>query len=148
MTELEMQQLLIDAAKSVGGQGLKCNNRFLVGVVDLLISISGHRPMWLEAKRIDLSGRTISNTNHNWRLEVTKKQQDHLRDWQAAGMLTGVASFMQEKGKGVRGLQLCIYSYETCVVNEWIACVIDHHEIGDHRNRMQTLADMMMEFSK
>ena len=146
MIETEMQKLLIDAAKSVGGQGLKLNNRFLVGVVDLLIKIPDRQPFWLEAKKIDLSQLTVDTTNHIWTLDVTQRQKAHLRDWTAAGMLCGVASFVQIKGQGVKGLQLCLYTYADCVVNEWRACVLDHEPLGDHRSRTERLVLAMQEF--
>ena len=148
MIETEMQQLLIDAAKSVGGQGLKLNNRFVVGVVDLLISIPGCRPVWLEAKRLDLSAKSLAAGHHISDIGCTYKQQKFLYDWHAAGMLTGVASFIQEPGKGVKSLRLALYAYDDMLKRHWTGHSRDHEPIGDHRTRMSTLAEMLQLFAE
>lgn len=149
MIETECQQLIVQAVREAGGVALKLNNRFLVGVVDLLIKLPEAQPFWLEAKFIRLAQKTIENADHVWDLDVTAKQKEFLDDWAHAGMLTGVVSFLEVKGKmsGVRGLQMALYTFEDCESRGYRAHVADHQWIGDHGDRMLNIADRLEDFA-
>lgn len=156
MIETECQQLIVSAVKYSGGNALKLNNRFLVGVVDLLVKLpTGNKPrpgfldgyesrpaFWLEAKLVHLAPKTLE-TNHNWKLDVTKKQKQYLRDWEAAGMEAGVVSFIQVKGQNVNSLRMALYWLEDCVVNDWRACVTDHYPLGKSDVRAANIMEIL-----
>lgn len=146
MVETECQQLIVDAAKTAGGQALKLNNRFLIGVADLLVKLPGIRPMWLEAKLNNFSAKTLQSS-HAFDLAVTKLQKDFLRDWQHAGMLTGVVSFVQENGKGVKSLHMALYSYGEMDDFHWVANVIDHNALGGKDERMDRIVGQLERFA-
>lgn len=108
MIETECQKLVVDAVKEGGGQALKLSNRFMIGVCDLFVKLPTCQPMLLEAKLHNLSDKT---QNHVWDVGCTKLQQDFLRNWHEAGMLTGVVSFIQTTGKGVASLRMAIHEF-------------------------------------
>ena len=56
--ELYFQKKLIDAAEKLGGYGFKMSNRFLVGVVDLLIQLPNCPTLLLEVKQKALTPGT------------------------------------------------------------------------------------------
>lgn len=145
MIETEMQQLIVDAVKEGGGQAIKFNNRFIVGVCDLLLKMPGHQPMILEAKKIDLSART---QNHVWDVGCTKKQQDFLRDWHEAGMLTGVVSFIQTPGREpIRTLRMQIIPYETVLHTNWCVFQSDHRPLGEKSERLLNIRQALIGFA-
>lgn len=161
MNELECQGLIVDAVCEAGGRALKLNNRFLVGVVDLLVKLPQVQPFWLEAKFMRLAQKTVDGTNHVWDLGVTAKQKEFLRQWgkttagefsnrPGAGMLTGVVSFLEVRGKtsGIKGLRMALFTFHDCDINEWRACVTDHEWIGDHGDRMLNIADRLEDFAR
>lgn len=144
MIETECQQLIVDAVVAGGGRALKFNNRFMIGVCDLLIKLPLHRPMMLEAKLLHLSPKT---TNHNWDVGCTKLQRDFLRDWHDAGMLTGVASFIQNKGEDVRSLQMNLVAYEELVGHKWVVYQTDHEPLGEKAQRFENIRNMLGAFA-
>jgi len=147
MLETAMQQLIIDAVKDVGGAGIKLNNRFLVGVVDLLIKLPNCRPMWLEAKQIALSDRT---KNHVWELDVTTPQRKFLKEWHGAGMLTGVVSFIQTKGarEPIKTLRMALYTYEVMEHTSWQVMQRSHVPLGDKDGRLGKIRAMLGLFAE
>lgn len=148
MIETECQQLMIEAVREMHGEGLKLNNRFLVGVVDLLLKMPDIKPMWLEAKLERLSARTVVNPTWTWELGVTQKQKQWLRKWSDAGMLTGVVSFVQVTGRDVRSLRMALYSFGYMITNDWEARMCDHRLLGDKDDRLANVRDMLREFSR
>lgn len=142
MIETECQQLIVRAAKEAGGEALKLNNRFLVGVADLLVKIPGCHPEWLEAKLSKFSVKTLAH-GHTWELDVTKKQKDFLRDWDRAGMRTGVASFVMPVGGNVGSLCLGIWSYDQMVARNWTVTSDAHHALGGKDERMETICSII-----
>lgn len=146
MLETQCQQLIVNAAEEAGGRGLKFNNRFLIGICDLLIKMPGHQPMMLEAKLKNLSAKT---TNHVWDVGCTHKQKSHLRDWHWAGMLTGVVSFIQTPGREtIQTLRMAIYHYE--YFNKgWGRQVLqnDHRPLGEKSERLTNIRQQLIEFT-
>src|ERR1700679_2322586 len=119
MIETECQSLVVAAVKEVGGQALKLNNRFLVGVVDLFLKLPDTQPMWLEAKLHKFSASTIARGYHIADIGCTHKQKQWLRDWGYAGMLTGVVSFVMEQGGNVSTLRMVVYSDGEMLTRDW-----------------------------
>lgn len=147
MIETECQKLIVDAVIESGGQAMKLNNQFINGVVDLFIKLPGHQPMWLEAKLHKFSAKTLVAGHHIADIGCTKLQQDWLRDWHEAGMLTGVVSFIQEQGKDVRSLQMCVYSYEAMLLDNWGAHTRDHRPLGEKSERLTNIHQQLIEFA-
>lgn len=149
MNELQCQQLIVDAVKEANGVAMKVSHRFLVGVVDLLVKLPQVQPFWLEAKFMRLAQKTVDDINHVWGLDVTTKQKEFLRQWRGAGMLTGVVSFLEVRGKmsGIKGLRMGLYTLEDCEINQYKTCVVDHEWIGDHGDRMLNIADRLEDFA-
>lgn len=145
MLETACQQLVIDAVKEAGGAGLKFNNRFLIGVCDLLIQMPTLRPMFLEAKKRELGADT---ENHVWELDVTYKQKSFLADWHKAGMLTGVASFIQTTGQDVRSLQMGVYSYVNMLELNWKVYQKHHFPLGEKDQRLGRIRTILKMFQE
>ncbi len=142
MIETECQQLIVQAVKEGSGQALKFNNRFMIGVCDLFVKLPGHQPMLLEAKLIKLSPKTRS---HVWNVGCTKLQQDFLRDWHEAGMLTGVVSFILSGD--VRTLQMALYEYERMVTNNWEVLQVAHKPLGEKSERLTNIREQLIGFA-
>lgn len=144
MIETECQQLIVEAVVDGGGRSLKFNNRFMVGVCDLLIKMPLHQPMMLEAKLVHLAPSTVS---HVWKSGCTEIQKRFLRDWNDAGMLTGVVSFIQRKGQDVRSLEMAVIPYQQMVNNAWSVYQIDHLPLGDKSERFDNIRSMLRNFA-
>lgn len=149
MIETECQQLIIDAVQEdhIGGRGLKFNNRFIVGIVDLLIKLPGHQPMILEAKLHKFSAKTLAAGHRIDDIGATFKQKQYLRDWNYAGMLTGVVSFVMEQGADVRSLQMAIYSYGDMVSNNWSVSTEYHRPLGEKSERLINIRQQLIGFA-
>lgn len=94
MNELQLQRLVIQAAKSVGGTGWKLSNKFLVGVPDLLICLPGQPISIWEAK---LNDKPLVVTEVT--LKLTPLQEKTLSDLDNAGGFCGVISFLRTTGE-------------------------------------------------
>jgi|HubBroStandDraft_3_1064219.scaffolds.fasta_scaffold01536_11 hypothetical protein len=145
MKETDCQQLVIDAVKETGGAGLKFNNRFLIGVCDLLIQAPDLRPMFLEAKKRELADGT---EGHVWELDVTHKQKSFLGQWHKAGMLTGVVSFIQTTDQDVRSLKMCVYSYVNMLELDWRVKQAHHFELGEKDQRLGRVRTILKMFQE
>lgn len=86
MNELAYQRLIIKAVTEYGGAGWKQNNRFLVGVPDLLLQVLGWGTSVCEVKKTtypyDLSCPV--------RFKLSKLQHGTLKGWSEAGGIGGV----------------------------------------------------------
>lgn len=149
MNELDCQKLLIDAVQEdqFGGRGLAFNNRFIVGVVDLLLKMPGHEALILEAKLHKFSPKTIENGYHIADLGVTAKQKMYLRDWGYAGMRTGVVSFLMPIDGNIGNLMVALYSYEEMLKRHWSAHTDDHKPLGGKSERFTNIREQLMEFA-
>lgn len=147
MIETECQQLVIDAVVDNGGRGLKFNNRFIIGVVDLLLQIPGHGAMILEAKLHKFSASTLAAGHHIADIGCTAKQKMYLRDWREAGMLTGVVSFVMEQERDVRTLRMCVYSHEEMLRRHWSVHTRDHRTLGEKSERFTNIMQQLIEFA-
>lgn len=147
MIETEAQQLVVRAVKDGGGQALKFNNRFMIGVCDLFIKLPTCQPMLLEAKLHNLSPRTLEAGFHIADIGCTKLQKDFLRDWGDAGMLTGVVSFLQENNKGVASLRMALYSRGEMLKRRWSADIDDHVMLGGPSERFFNIRQQLIEFA-
>lgn len=145
MIETECQQLVVDAVVSIGGNAIKMNNRFIIGVPDLLIKLPGNlQAFMLEAKKHDFAASI--RDDHVFDLEVTKLQRDNLRDWQRAGMPTGVVSFIQYKRQDVRSLRMAIYRYGDLPRLDWRGTVGDHLSLGGKDERYASAMAQLLGF--
>lgn len=147
MIETECQQLVIDAVVANGGCGLKFNNRFIIGVVDLLLQIPGHGAMVLEAKLHKFSASTLAAGHHIADIGCTAKQKMYLRDWREAGMLTGVVSFVMEQERDVRSLRMAIYSHNDMLNMDWSVHTSDHRPLGEKSERFTNIMQQLIEFT-
>lgn len=144
MLETEMQQMIVDAVQEDGGFSRKLSNRFMVGVVDLIVKMPGHPAAVLEAKRHDYGTRDPSE----WQLEVTGPQKRFLRDAHRAGMLSGVVSFVQQRNKGVKSLRMAIYTFTEAEARAYMAQVGDHSDLGDHVERYSNIRGALVSWLK
>lgn len=147
MIETECQQLCIDAVEEIGGQGLKFNNRFIVGVTDLLLQIPGHGAMILEAKLHKFSAKTLNAGHLIEDIGCTAKQKMYLRDWGHAGMLTGVVSFVMEQGADVRSLRMKIWPYDQMAAGHWRCNTHEHVPLGEKSERLTNIRQQLMGFA-
>lgn len=147
MIETEVQQLLIDAVEEVGGRGIKFNNRFVIGIPDLLIKLPNHQPMILEAKLHKFSAKTLAAGHYIADIGATKLQKDQLRYWAYANMLTGVVSFVMETGADVRSLRMALYSHGEMLHRDWCVQTDDHRALGEKSERMTKIRELLIGFA-
>lgn len=149
MKETECQQLVIDAviAEGVGGQALKFNNRFVIGIPDLLVKLPTVEPMILEAKLFSFSEKTLGNGYLIKDIGATKSQRDQLRDWGYAGMLTGVVLFILPTGGNVSNLMMALYATEEMKRNGWSAHTDAFKPLGGKHERLPNIRSMLIDFA-
>lgn len=147
MIETDCQKLCIEAVEEIGGRGLQFNNRFIVGVTDLLLQIPGHGAMILEAKLHKFSAKTLAAGHLIEDIGATAKQKMYLRDWGYAGMLTGVVSFVMEQGADVRSLQMKIYPYEKMLARNWSVSTEEHMPLGEKSERLVNIRQHLIGFA-
>lgn len=127
MIETEMQSLVVAAVATSGGRAQKLSNRFIIGVADLLVKLPRCPAGLIEVKRYDF-GRF--DVKHRFKLDVTALQKRFLEEFQNAGMPAGIASFMQQKGKGLKSLRLTVYTLDEAKHNDYTGASCDHLELG------------------
>jgi len=116
MNELDMQKYIVDSVNHAGGFAYKMSHRFLIGVVDVMVKLPDLKvmPSHLSGKFaagvLEVKQRDKPKSNIEFTLDVTPQQKRFLRQARDAGMPAGVASFLQVRGKGVKGLELAIYT--------------------------------------
>jgi len=149
MKELFCQKLVIEAVTEadVGGQGLQFNNRFIIGVTDLLIALPGVQPMILEAKLHSFSERTLENGHQIADIGCTKLQKDYLRDWGRAGVLTGVVSFILPIGGNVGDLMMAVVPYVRMVKQNWSIHTDVHTPLGGKDERLPNIRQQLKDFA-
>jgi hypothetical protein len=148
MIETEAQQLLIEAVQEGGGRGLKFNNRFVIGIPDLLIKMQGVEPMILEAKLHKFARSTLDAGYLIKNVGCTKLQRDQLRDWGFAGILTGVVSFVMEQEGDVRSLRMALYSYNDMGNSHWSVHTNDHKPLGEKSERLTNIREQLIAFAR
>lgn len=103
MLETRYQKLICDVVKDHGGFAFKTSNRFLIGVPDLFVQLV--EGAFIEVKRDQWTSKTQSVD-----VLITAKQDQYLKNLEAAGMrLAGVASFV-ERGSFMLGFAIRSYS--------------------------------------
>lgn len=109
MKETALQKYVIDVVRANGGAAYKLSHRFAIGVSDLLVKLKPKntivkpgeffKPMF-SAMLLEVKQHEGVNTSpYPFKLDVTRPQQDFLRDFGRAGMRVGVLSFLQQNGK-------------------------------------------------
>ena len=111
MNELSLQRLIVDAVNNAGGFSRKLNNRYLIGVSDLLVKLPGgslkdarsaNLP-YQAAGLLEVKQRQRPKTDAPFALDVTHAQGAFLQAAHDAGMPCGVVSFLQEgTGSGLK----------------------------------------------
>jgi len=86
--ELVFQSELVKDARALGGYGIKLNNKFKVGVPDLLLKVPGVPSALVECKRIK---QWPKKTNSPVTLDLTPIQERSLREYALAGGLSLIA---------------------------------------------------------
>lgn len=92
MRELAAQSLITRAVKDHGGVAFKMANRFLVGVPDLFIQLPGCTSSLWEVKM----NKTKFGMKEFFEVDLTKPQENFLRDLIRAGGNCGTISFLQD----------------------------------------------------
>lgn len=147
MIETDCQKLTIQAVEEEGGRGLAFNNRFVIGIPDLLLKMPGHPPMILEAKLHKFAASTIEAGYLIANIGCTKLQRDQLRDWGYAGMLTGVVSFVMQIDGDVRSLMMALYSHEEMLDRKWSVHTDSHRPLGEKSERLTNIRQQLIEFA-
>ena len=150
MKDTACQQLVIDAVTEgeVGGQGLKFNNRFIIGIPDLLVKLPGVQPMILEAKLFSFSAKTLEAGHLIQDVGATKMQKDQLRDWGYAGMLTGLVAFILPTGGNVGDLMMALRSYDEMEHAGWSLSTDAFKPLGGKSERLPNIRMMLTEFGR
>lgn len=127
MNELAMQKLVVDAIKDDGGFAMKLSNRFMVGVVDLLVKPKNRTSSAvLEVKQRPLP----SDPSREFVLEVTTPQKKFLGAAAEHTFNSGVVSFVYCKGKRNNRLGVFMSSYESIAGVGWKLCARQHIMLG------------------
>jgi hypothetical protein len=92
--ELGIQGELVKAAVKAGGYAYKANNRFLVGILDLVVLMPGHFAQFIEVKY-----QSIPNRGNTARLSLTPHQQDKIKKITEAGHVAGWVMVVGAKGE-------------------------------------------------
>lgn len=122
MNELSLQALVVSAVRGRGGYAFKLNNRFLGGVLDLLVQIPGKSMAIWEVKRGEYKKEAIP-------LALTEMQEKNLRDLTNATGFGGVISFL-ETDKHQYMMQAI--PFPTMLKNDkgkWVAMAYDHVQL-------------------
>lgn len=106
MNELGLQKFVCDVVNDAGGYALKRNNRFMVGIVDLLVKLPSKPGYFRDGLQacppagiLEVKQRLYPSSDRRFLLDVTAPQKNDLRRADAAGMPAGVISFLQ-RGSG------------------------------------------------
>lgn len=150
MREINCQSLIVSLVKAHGGAAHKLSNRFLIGVCDLLVKLPAEPAALIEAKleRITL----IAPTDRSILLEVTKLQRAFLLEYYRAGMICGVASFVERGEKGLRGLSVGLFRLDVLeqrgYSDGYLVSLLEHVSLSDHPTRDQTLLEQLRKFCR
>lgn len=130
--------MVVKAVKASGGAGCKLSHRFVVGVSDLLVKLT-HRPAMLLEVKFAKYGPGIHD-NHVVKLDVSHLQQNFLRDYRNAGMLTGVLSAVLV---GQR-LLLAVFNLDVMTRSSYTVQVSDHQTDG---RKPEAIVEMLGDFN-
>lgn len=140
MNELKLQKLLVDTVKGAGGYAMKMDNKYIVGVSDLLTKLpnklfpSGALALDFPAGMVEVKQRKRPVRDISFTLDITHMQAKFLDDVAAAGMPAGVASFLQE-GTG-SGLKLYLFVC-TWKAMQYVDSTVERFEV--HRDAHELL---------
>lgn len=105
MKETALQSLFCEAVRDHKGFAEKLSNRFMIGVPDLVVKIPDFPTAFVEVKQRE------GVPWQDFKLEVTKLQDDWLTRAQEAGTVALVASFVQ--GRALNDLRLRVFTLDT-----------------------------------
>lgn len=125
MMEVEFQRNICNAARAEGGYAHKRSNRFMVGIVDLLIKMPAAPAAIIECKMVTIPKQ------HNTviHIDMTKLQRADLKEFRRAGgwsgyMLCAPAPKLRDKYYIYMGSAL---DQENLGISDFIDCSIIKH---------------------
>lgn len=128
MNELALQKLMCDAVNDAGGYAVKRNNRFMVGIVDLLVKLPQQRSVNFAssvkdnppAGILEVKQRQWPKSDAPFELDLTHMQMRDLQRAHDAGMPTGIASFLCDgSGSGLKlSLQVRTWRGSTIILKK------------------------------
>lgn len=116
MKEVDLQSKVVDSIREMGGFSIKCANRFLIGVPDVLCQLPTFQTSYWEIKK---------SPHAKWMCpDLTPKQKLWLRDFTRAGGFGGIIYFCQD-------------------VNDMIVTIkpADHFNLGDLNTKWRVPED-------
>lgn len=141
MKETDLQKYTIDVVRARGGAAYKLSHRFALGVSDLLVKLPTRvttdrrdlmRAMLLEVKQHE----GVNTSPYPFKLDLSRPQQDFLRDFHNAGMRVGVLSFLQRNGK--LNLSAAVFEFDSLITAGLTVHPNQHKSLGrkpDERDR-------------
>lgn len=145
MLETDLQRYVIDVVRERGGAAYKLSHRFAIGVSDLLVKLIDPQPtlaagtkfnrlpaMLLEVKQHE----GVNTSPYPFKLDLSRPQQDFLRDFHDAGMRVGVLSFLQRNGK--LNLSAAVFELDSLITAGLTVHPNQHKSLGrkpDERDR-------------
>ena len=128
MNELGYQKFVIQQVFAAGGFAWKSNNRFLIGVADLMVKLPGYPCCALEVKKNKMPVKKDSVV-----LDVTPLQTLFLRNCAMAGMPAGVLSFLTtSKRKTDKSLVIPITSFPSDQMKDFEVGLVRSSSAKDH----------------
>ncbi len=132
MNELGLQKLVVDVVNESGGFARKMNNRFLIGVSDLLVKLPGVKN---PAGFLEVKQRAYPRTNAPFDPGVTHLQSNFLRAASQANMPAGIMSFLQTgNGSGLK-LWLQVQTSRRSASGTMLWFPTSHVELGRAQER-------------
>lgn len=143
MKETDLQSMLVDAVEYARGRGHKMSNRFLIGVSDVIVKL----PKW-PAGFIEVKQRAYPTSDKPFELDVTTPQANFLRDFDAAGMPCGVASFLQSGVGTGKKIWLSVMTYRTLAYTDDTVAPFTisrsaHHDLGRSDERLKNIVTIL-----
>lgn len=136
--EVDVQSIIIDAVEANGGKGTKLSNRFLVGVADLLIKLPGVPLAVIEVKLEHLPKRF--NGEHEWKLAVTKPQEEFLLGYHEAGARALVLSVVIGSDRTRKQMAILAMGIDTAIARGYHVRFSDHTPLGGPTDRNLNIA--------
>lgn len=155
MKEVDIQRHVIDVVCKRGGTAYKLSHRFAIGVSDLLVKLPSTPlspcgcdavpAMLLEVKLAHGAPLDRNIVPREFKLDVTRPQEQFLRDFRRAGMRVGVLSFLEANGK----LELygAIFELDKLKAAGYRVSTIDHVPLRPVKERDAKLYQILEDYA-
>jgi hypothetical protein len=144
MKEVDLQLMICDVVNDRGGYARKLSHRFLNGISDLLVKLPGYPATKIEVKQRISAG----DDDREFKLtSLTKLQKDDLLGAQAAGLNSGVFSFIQTKA-GLRTLYGVAIPIRTLERDDYTINVAQHVFMGKPDEREERIWQELNKIAK